>query len=147
MSLYEQINNDMKEAMRNKDKDSLSTIRLLKSAIDLNRINNKLDEITDELVVETVAKQVKTHKDSIAEFAKANRDDLISGLEREIKLLSKYLPEQLSESEIRKEIDKVFEIVKPTGKSDMGKIMKELSSLKGRADMKVVNTIVQEKLS
>ena len=147
MSLYETINNDMKEAMKNKDKESLSTIRLLKSAIDLNKINNKLDEITDELVIETVAKQVKTHKDSIAEFSKANRDDLVSGLEREIKLLSKYLPEQLSEDEIRKEIDKVFDIVKPTGKSDMGKIMKELTSLKGRADMKIVNQIVQEKLS
>ena len=147
MSLYETINNDMKEAMKNKDKDSLSTIRLLKSAIDLNRINNKLDDITDELVIETVAKQVKTHKDSIAEFSKANRTDLVEGLEREIKLLSKYLPEQLSEDEIRNYVDKAFDVVKPTGKSDMGKIMKELSSLKGRADMKIVNSIVQEKLS
>lgn len=147
MSLYETLNSDMKEAMKNHDKETLSTIRMLKSAIDLNKINNKLESVTDELVIDTVSKQVKTHKESIKEFTNANRLDLVSGLEREIKYLEKFLPEQLSEEEIRTEIDKVFDIVKPAGKSDMGKIMKELTSLKGRADMKLVNTIVNEKLS
>lgn len=147
MSLYEQINNDMKEAMKTHDKDSLSTIRLLKSAIDLNKINNKLDEITDELVIEVTAKQVKTHKDSIAEFSKAGRTDLVEGLEREIAFLKKYLPEEMSEEEIRKAVEEAIAKVNPTGKSDMGKIMKELAPLKGRADMKFVNSIVMEKLS
>lgn len=147
MNLYEQITNDMKEAMKNHDKDTLSTVRLLKSAIDLNKINNKLPEITDQLVIDTVAKQVKTHKDSIEEFKKANRNDLVEGLEREIKYLEKYLPEQLSEEEIIKEIDRVFDLVKPSSKADMGKIMKELQTLKGKADMKLVNSIVNQKLS
>ena len=147
MSLYEQINNDMKEAMKTHDKETLSTIRLLKSAIDLSKINNKLDEITDELVIDVTAKQVKTHKDSIVEFSKAGRTDLVEGLEKEIAFLKKYLPEEMSEEEIRKAIDEAIAKVNPQGKSDMGKIMKELTALKGRADMKFVNSIVMEKLS
>ena len=72
----------------------------------------------------------------------------LSGLEREINLISNYLPEQLSEEEVRKEIDNIFDIVKPNGKSDMGKIMKEANlKLKGKADFKLVSQIVQDKLS
>ena len=148
MTLYEKISSDMKTFMVKKDKENLSTIRLLKSSIDLARINNKLDEITDDLVIEIASKQVKTHKESIEEFKKAGRDDLVSGLEREINLISNYLPEQLSEEEVRKEIDNIFDIVKPNGKSDMGKIMKEANlKLKGKADFKLVSQIVQDKLS
>ncbi len=146
--LYEQVQSDMKEAMKSHDKDSLNTLRLLKSAIDLYLVNNKLERnnASDEVVIDVVAKQVKTHKESIEEFKKGNRQDLVEGLEREIALLSKYLPEQLSEEEVRKEIDKAFDIVKPTSMKDMGSIMKELASLKGKADMKLVNSIVKEKL-
>ena len=146
--LYEQVQSDMKEAMKSRDKDSLNTLRLLKSAIDLYLVNNKLERnnASDEVVIDVVAKQVKTHKESIEEFKKGNRQDLVEGLEREIALLSKYLPEQLSEEEVRKEIDKAFDKVKPTSMKDMGSIMKELTSLKGKADMKLVNSIVKEKL-
>lgn len=146
--LYEKINSDMKDFMRNKDKNNLSTIRLLKSAIDLSRINNKLEEITDDLVIEVASKQVKTHRESIEEFKKAGRNDLAENLEREILLLSQYLPVQLTREEIEKEIDKIFDIVKPTGKSDMGLIMKEANTLlKGKADFKLVSEIVQHKLN
>lgn len=146
--LYEQVQSDMKEAMKSRDKDSLNTLRLLKSAIDLYLVNNKLERnnASDEIVIDVVAKQVKTHKESIEEFKKGNRQDLVEGLEREIALLSKYLPEQLSEDEVRAEIDKVFDKVKPTSMKDMGSIMKELGGLKGKADMKLVNSIVKEKL-
>ncbi len=146
--LYEQVQSDMKEAMKSHDKDSLNTLRLLKSAIDLYLVNNKLERnnASDEIVIDVVAKQVKTHKESIEEFKKGNRQDLVDGLEREIALLSKYLPEQLSEEEVRAEIDKVFDKVKPTSMKDMGSIMKELGGLKGKADMKLVNSIVKEKL-
>ncbi len=146
--LYEKINSDMKDFMRNKDKNNLSTIRLLKSAIDLSRINNKLEEITDDLVIEVASKQVKTHRESIEEFKKAGRNDLAENLEREILLLSQYLPVQLTREEIEKEIDKIFDIVKPSGKSDMGMIMKEANTLlKGKADFKLVSEIVQHKLN
>ena len=146
--LYETITNDMKEAMKSKDKDSLNTLRLLKSAIDLYLVNNKLDRgnASDEIVIDVVSKQVKTHKESIVEFQKGNREDLVKGLEREIALLSKYLPEQLSEDEVKAEVDKAFDKVKPSSMKDMGLIMKELSHLKGKADMKFINQIVKSKL-
>lgn len=148
--LYETITNDMKEAMKSKDKDALNTLRLLKSAIDLYLVNNKLDRnnASDEVVIDVVSKQVKTHKESIEEFKKANRTDLVEGLEKEIALLTKYLPEQLSEEEVRNVVDEVFEQVKPTSMKDMGALMKELTPLlKGKADMKLVNTIIREKLN
>lgn len=148
--LYETISKDMIEAMKSKDKDTLSTLRLLKSAIDLYLVNNKLErnKASDEVVIDVVSKQVKTHKESIEEFRRGNRIDLIENLEREIKLLSKYLPEQLSEEEIIKEIDRVFDEIKPTSKQDMGKVMKELTPVfKGKADMKIVTSIVQSKLN
>ena len=148
--LYESISKDMVNAMKSKDKDTLSTLRLLKSAIDLYLVNNKLERnnASDEIVIDVVSKQVKTHKESIEEFKKGNRQDLIDNLNREIELLSKYLPEQLSEDEIRSEIDKVFDKLKPTSMKDMGNIMKELGPIfKGKADMKLVNNIVREKLN
>ncbi|MDD6272987.1 MAG: GatB/YqeY domain-containing protein [bacterium] len=148
--LYETISKDMVNAMKSKDKETLSTLRLLKSAIDLYLVNNKLERnnASDEIVIDVVSKQVKTHKESIEEFKKGNRQDLIDNLNREIELLSKYLPEQLSEDEIRSEIDKVFDKLKPTSMKDMGNIMKELGPIfKGKADMKLVNNIVREKLN
>ena len=83
MSLYEKLNDDMKNAMRAKDKETLSTIRLLKGAIDLARINNgtRNEECSDDLVIEIASKQVKTHKESIEEFRKADRNDLADHLE------------------------------------------------------------------
>ena len=148
--LYETISKDMIEAMKSKDKDTLSTLRLLKSAIDLYLVNNKLERnnASDEVGIDVVSKQVKTHKESIEEFRRGNREDLIANLEREINLLSKYLPEQLSEEEIMKEIDRVFDEIKPTSKQDMGRVMKELTPIfKGKADMKVVTSIFQSKLN
>jgi uncharacterized protein YqeY len=148
--LYDTISNDMKNAMKNHDKDSLSTLRLLKSAIDLYLINNKMDrgQASDEIVIDVVSKQVKTHKESIEEFKKGNRLDLVENLEREIALLNKYLPEQLTKEEIKAEIDKVFEKLKPTSMKDMGVIMKEVTPiLKGKADMKIVNEIIKSKLN
>ncbi len=148
--LYETISNDMKEAMKAHDKDSLNTIRLLKSAIDMYLVNNKMERnsCNDEIVIDIVSKQVKTHKESIEEFKKGNRQDLVDKLLKEIDLLSKYLPKQLTEEEINSEIDKVFDKVKPTSMKDMGLIMKELTPIfKGKADMKTVNEIVRSKLN
>lgn len=148
--LYETISNDMKEAMKAHDKDSLNTIRLLKSAIDMYLVNNKMERnsCSDEIVIDIVSKQVKTHKESIEEFKKGNRQDLVDKLLKEIDLLSKYLPKQLIEEEINSEIDKVFDKVKPTSMKDMGLIMKELTPIfKGKADMKTVNEIVRSKLN
>ncbi len=149
MSLYDKLNEDMKSAMRAKDKDTLSTIRLLKSAIDLARINGgtRNDDCPDDLVIEVASKQVKTHRESIVEFRNANRDDLADNLEREIEIISAYLPEQLSYEELEVAVQEIFDIVKPESKKDMGKIMKEANErLKGKADFKVVSEIVNSKL-
>ena len=149
--LYDTIMTDMKEAMKSHDKETLSTLRFLKSAIDLFKINNKMDRTespNDDTVIEVVSKQVKTHKESIEEFKKAGRDDLVENLLKEVQILSKYLPEQLSEDEVRSKIDEVISSVKASSIKDMGKVMKELTPLfKGKADMKLVNTIVKEKLN
>lgn len=149
MSLYDKLNEDMKSAMRAKDKDTLSTIRLLKSAIDLARINGgtRNDDCPDDLVIEVASKQVKTHRESIVEFRNASRDDLADNLEREIEIISAYLPEQLSYEELEVAVQEIFDIVKPESKKDMGKIMKEANErLKGKADFKVVSEIVNSKL-
>jgi uncharacterized protein YqeY len=148
--LYETISKEMIEAMKSHDKDTLSTLRMLKSDIDLYLVNNKMDRhnASDEVVIDVVSKQIKTRNESIEEFKKGNRQDLVDGLVKEIELLSKYLPEQLTEDEIKAEIDKVFKKLKPTSMKDMGAVMKELGPVfKGKADMKLVNTIVKEKLS
>ena len=145
--LYNEINKTMLEAMKSKDKETLSTIRLLKSAIDLYKINNKLTEITDDVVIEVASKQVKQHRESIEEFRSAGRNDLADNLEKEISIISKFLPEQLSKEEIEKEIDEIFAEVKPESRKDMGKVMKEANArLKGKADFKLVSEIVNTKL-
>lgn len=148
--LYETISKDMIEAMKSKDKDSLNTLRLLKSAIDLYLVNNKLDRnnASDEVVIDVVSKQVKTHRESIEEFKKGNRQDLIDNLTREIELLSKYLPEQLSSEELVSIVENVFNEVKPSSVKDMGAIMKAITPLvKGKADMREVNALIKEKLN
>ena len=149
--LYDTIMTDIKEAMKSHDKETLSTLRFLKSAIDLFKINNKMDRTespNDDTVIEVVSKQVKTHKESIEEFKKAGRDDLVENLLKEVQILSKYLPEHLSEDEVRSKIDEVISSVKASSIKDMGKVMKELTPIfKGKADMKLVNTIVKEKLN
>ncbi|CCX35856.1 gatB/Yqey domain protein [Clostridium sp. CAG:1000] len=149
--LYDTIMTDIKEAMKSHDKETLSTLRFLKSAIDLFKINNKMDRTespSDDTVIEVVSKQVKTHKESIEEFKKAGRNDLVENLLKEVQVLSKYLPEQLSEDEVRSKIDEVISSVKASSIKDMGKVMKELTPIfKGKADMKLVNTIVKEKLN
>lgn len=146
MTLLEQINNDMISYMKNKDSFSLGVVRMVKGAIQLEKINKKRD-LTDEEVVAVIAKQIKMRNDSITEFSKANRTDLVEQYQKEITLLEGYMPEQLSIEEKKKIIDEAFTKVNPTSSKDMGLIMKEVSpKLKGKADMSSVSTIIKEKL-
>ena len=145
--MYETLKKAIVDAMKEKDILKVQTLRGVKGEIDLEHINKKV-EITDELVIDVISHQIKTRKESISEFEKGNRSDLIEKTNIEIELLSKYLPEQLSEEEVRKEIDKVFDKIKPTSMKDMGALMKELTPiLKGKADMSQVNAIIREKLN
>ena len=147
MTLNERINSDMVTFMKSKDSFSLGVVRMVKGAIQLEKINLKRD-LNDEEVIAVVSKQIKMRNDSINEFTKADRLDLVEQYKKEIEVLNKYMPEQLSSEEVDKIIEEAFNKVNPTGPKDMGLIMKEVSpKLKGRADMGKVNAIIKEKLS
>lgn len=141
-----QILEDLKTAMKNQDKERLSVIRMVKGAIQMSELNKK-HELNDEEVIDVITKEIKSRKDSINEFKKGGREDLITKTQAEIDILSTYLPKQLTIEELNKIIDEVFEVVKPESTKDMGKVMKELTpQVKGKADMGLVSKIVKEKI-
>ena len=145
--MRERILSDLVIAMKNKDKDTLAVLRMVKGAIQLEEINKK-QELNDEDVIAVLSKQIKTRKESILEFEKAGRTDLIEQTTSEIEILNKYMPEQLSEEEIIKVIDEAFNNIKPEKPSDMGKLMGFVTpKLKGKADMSFVSKTIKEKLS
>ena len=144
--MQEKINNDLKETMKSGDKFKLSVLRMLKSALQLEAIKEKKD-LSDEEVMMVIKRNVKQRKDSISEFEKGGRSDLIEKTQAEIDILQSYLPEQLSMEEVEAIIDEAFEVVKPEGARDMGKVMKEVTpKVKGRTDMKKVSEIIKSKL-
>ena len=144
--MVEKLDKDMIEAMKSKDKDRLVVIRMVKAALKQEQIDHK-KEINDDLLIDVINKQIKMRKDSIIEFEKGNRTDLVEKTQKEINVLMAYLPEQLSTEEVEKIINEIFEEVKPESQKDMGKVIKEAQAkLKGKADMKEVSTIIREKL-
>ncbi len=141
-----QILEDLKTAMKNQDKERLSVIRMVKGSIQMAELNKK-HELSDEEVIDVITKEIKSRKDSISEFEKGGREDLIEKTQSEIDILKEYLPKQLTETEINQIIDKVFDEVKPESSKDMGKIMKVLTpQVKGKADMGLISKIVKEKI-
>lgn len=147
MNLVEQVNSDVVTAMKNKDKISLDTLRMLKSALQMEKIAKKHD-LSDEEAILVIKKQVKTRKESIEEYKSYGKDDLVENLNKEIAVLSVYLPEELTEEEINKELDIIFAEVKPESLKDLGIVMKSASAKLGtRADMKLVSRMIKERLS
>ncbi len=145
--MYDKIKSDIVTAMKEKDTLTLQTLRGVKGEIDLAHIDKKVD-ITDELVTDVLAHQIKTRKESIQEFIKGNREDLVNKTNDEITLLQKYLPKQLEESEVLAIIDEAFKKINPTSAKEMGLIMKEVTPLlKGKTDMGKVSQIIKEKLN
>lgn len=145
--MYETLKKDIVSAMKEKDTLKLQTLRGVKGEADLEHINKKV-EITDDLIISVISHQIKTRKESIKEFEKGNRQDLIDKTNMEIDLLQLYLPKQLEKDEILQLIDEVFKKVNPTSNKDMGIIMRELTPLvKGKADMSLVSSLIKEKLS
>ncbi len=145
--MKDKILKDLVSAMKSQDKETLSVLRMVKGAIQLEEIKIK-KELTDDDVVAVISKQIKTRKESIAEFEKAGRTDLIDQTKQEIEILSKYMPEQLSEEEVLKVIDEAFLAINPTAQSDMGKLMGFVTpKLKGKADMSFVSKTIKERLS
>ena len=125
-------------------------INIYNTNIETNQLEeiNKKHELTDDEVISVIAKQIKTRKESIMEFEKAGRQELIENTQKEIAILEKYMPEQMSEEEVVKVIDQVFEQVKPESARDMGKVIKAITPLvKGKADMSLVSKLVKERLN
>ena len=145
--MYETIKKDIVVAMKEKNTLKLQTLRGVKGDADLEHINKKV-EINDELMLTILSRQIKTRNESIKEFEKGNRQDLIDKTKLEIELLQTYLPKQLEEDEINKIIDDVFNKVNPSNPGDMGLIMREITPLvKGKADMGKVSTLIKNRLS
>lgn len=145
--MIEKLDKDMIEAMKNKEKERLMVIREIKAAMKQAHIDHK-KEMNEELLIEVVTRAIKTRKESIKEFEKGARQDLIDKTSAEIEILNVYLPEQLSEEEIKKIIEDTFEKVQPTSQKDMGKIMGIITPMvKGKIDMGLVSSLIKEKLS
>lgn len=142
MSLKEKLMQDLKSAMKNKDKKRKDTITLVRASIKQKEVDERV-ELEDEDILEIISKQVKERRASIEEFKKAGRDDLVAETEEEINILLDYLPEQLSEEELEEMVREIISENNITEKKQIGLIMKEIMpKIKGRADGKMVNKIV-----
>ena len=145
--MYEKINEDLKNAMKSKDTFKLSVLRMLKSALQLEQISKK-HELDDNEIASVLKKQVKVRKDSLEEYKKYNKEDEVEKLEKEISVLSVYLPEELSEEEIEKIVLSAIDDIKPISMKDMGLVMKKVGELLvgKNADMSFVSKLVKEKI-
>lgn len=147
MSLVDQIESDLKNAMKTKNAEALSALRMLKAALQNETIQKKKDKLEDREVLEVIQKQAKQRKESIESFRAASRLELAAKEERELALLQAYLPKQLSPDEIRSLASQLMKDHGITSKAEMGRLMKVLMpEIKGRADGKVVNEIAQSLL-
>ncbi|MCL0054385.1 GatB/YqeY domain-containing protein [Dehalococcoidia bacterium] len=146
ISLKERLDGDLKDAMRNKDSIRRTVLRTIISEI-RNAEIAKQEALDDEGVLVVMTKQAQQRRDSIEAFKTASRSDLVESESAELKIISGYLPEQLSEDEIEVVITEVISQVEAKGSSDMGKVMKEIMQrVRGRADGKMVSAIVTSRL-
>ncbi len=147
MSLKEQINQDLKAAMKAKDTQKRDALRLLTSAFKQIEVDER-KELSDEDVVKIIQKQVKQRNDSIAQYKEAGRDDLVAKEQAEIDCYTCYLPKQLSDDELQMRLRKIIEQVGATSMKDMGKVMGAATKeLAGKADGKRINAAVKSLLS
>lgn len=147
MSLVERLNQDLKLAMKNKDKLRLSVIRMAKASLQNEEINQG-STLSDEQVLAVLTRELKQRRDSLQEFEKVGREDLAAPTREEIQILLAYMPEQMGEDEIRRVVSETIQQVSAQSKKDLGKVMGALMpKVKGRADGALVNRIVQELLS
>ena len=147
MSIKQTISEDMKTFMRAKDTARLGAVRLLHASIKQKEVDGRI-ELSDDQVLTVIQKMLKQRKDSIEAYQKANRQDLIDQEQLEIDVLTKYMPEPLTDGEVRTIIDEVIAEVNATDMKDMGKVVGVLKSkIAGRADMGQVSKTVREKLT
>ncbi|HHY72965.1 MAG TPA: GatB/YqeY domain-containing protein [Bacillus bacterium] len=147
MSLLERLTDDMKQAMRDKDKEKLSVIRMVKAALQNEAIKLGHD-LSDEEELTVLNRELKQRKDSLLEFENAGRSDLADKLKDEIEILIVYMPEQLSEEELEEIVKQTISETGAISKADMGKVMGAIMpKVKGKADGSLVNRLVLKHLS
>jgi len=147
VSLLERLNSDMKQAMKNKEKDKLTVIRMIKASLqnEAIKLGHDLTE-DDELTV--LSREVKQRKDSLHEFDKAGREDLVEKLRTELLYVEEYMPKQLTEEELTEIVKEAISETGASSKAEMGKVMSVLMpKVKGKADGSLVNKLVQQHLS
>jgi uncharacterized protein YqeY len=145
--LNEKIENDLKNALKAKEALKVSTLRFLKSAMHNLQIE-KREELKEEDIVGVIKKQIKQRQDSIEEFKKGNRADLVEKETEELKILQQYLPQELSEAQLRDVAKSVISELNATSAKDMGRVIKEvMARASGRADGRLASAIVKEELS
>ena len=141
-----QISNDVKDAMRSKDKDRLAALRLILAAFTQKEVDERI-ELSDEQSISVLNKMAKQHRDSIEQFGQANRDDLIKKEQLELDIIESYLPEKLSEEEVSLLIDEAISETGANSAKDMGKVIGLLKGkLQGQADMGEVSRLIRGKL-
>ncbi|MFB9769542.1 GatB/YqeY domain-containing protein [Lactiplantibacillus modestisalitolerans] len=147
MSLVEVLNGDLKAAMKARDKQSLSVLRMLKAALMNEQISAGHDLTADE-EVSVLSRELKQRRESLSEFESANRQDLVDGVKAEIAIVEKYMPKQLSDEEVKQVVAETIKQVGATGKGDFGKVMGAvMPKLKGQADGKLINQTVKSLLN
>ena len=146
--LEKQITTDTLTAMKNSDKFKVSVLRMLKSALQSEKINSKSTDLNDEQVIMVIKKQLKERSASIEEYTKYNRIDMVNDLKQEIVILEAYLPKQLSHEELEVKVQEILTNYPDATIKDMGKIMKEASSTLGSiADMSEVSKLIKASLN
>jgi len=147
MGLRETIDNDIKNAMKSGDKDKVSTLRMLSAAIKNKQIDKRPAALTEGDVLDTVRSLIKQRKDSIEQFAKGGRQDLVDKETAEVAVLEVYLPQQLAHDEIERMVRDAIAQTGAQGAKDMGKVMKALMPVvAGRADNKLLSELVKNAL-
>lgn len=145
--LKEKLLNDMKESMKNKDTIRKNVIQMIRASIlQIEKDNQK--EVNDEEIIQIIAKEAKKRKDSLADYEKSGREDLITEIKEEIKIIEEYLPAQLSIEEIEKIVSEIISNLGATSMKDMGPVMKEAKAKIGASsDGKTINEVVKKLLS
>ena len=142
--LKEKLMEDLKESMKNKDAVRKNTVQMVRASI-LQIEKDKGIEVEDDKIIDIIAKEVKTKKDALKDFEKAERHDLIDLTNREIEVLQEYLPKQLSRDEVKGEVQKIIDEIGATSMKDMGTIMKEANAKMGAsAEGKTINEVAKE---
>ena len=147
MDLKEKIKNDFKETFKAKDFFSLSVLKMLNAAIINAEISKKRKNLSEEELLEVISSEAKKRKDAIEQYKKGERDDLAAKEEKELEILEKYLPEQLSEEKIKEVVQKTIKEIGAISPADFGKVMgKIMTQLKNKADGTIIAKIVKEEL-